>query len=53
MPQPKPPVNILLVDDHTANLVALEAVFDNLGHTLVRAHSGKEALKCVLNQDFA
>jgi two-component system, sensor histidine kinase and response regulator len=46
-------VNILLVDDQPANLVALEAMLQDLGQNLVRASSGREALKCVLSQDFA
>lgn len=46
-------VNILLVDDHPENLIALESVLEGLGQNLVHAHSGMEALKCVLNQDFA
>jgi diguanylate cyclase (GGDEF)-like protein len=47
------PVNILLVDDRPENLLALEAVLSRLGHNLVRANSGAEALRCVLNHDFA
>jgi signal transduction histidine kinase len=39
-----PQVSILLVDDHPANLLALEAVLEPLGHKLVRASSGAEAL---------
>jgi two-component sensor histidine kinase len=46
-------VNILLVDDHPENLIALESVLEGLGQNLVHAHSGMEALKCVLHQDFA
>ncbi len=46
-------VNVLLVDDHPENLLALEAILDNLGQHLVRANSGEEALRCLLNQDFA
>jgi two-component system sensor histidine kinase/response regulator len=46
-------VNILLVDDQPANLVALEAMLQGLGQNLVRAESGREALKCLLGQDFA
>jgi signal transduction histidine kinase len=44
---------ILLVDDVPANLVALEAVLEPLGQTLIRAHSGEEALKHLLQHDFA
>jgi hypothetical protein len=51
--QPNPKVNVLLVDDHPENLLALEAILGNLGENLVRAYSGKEALRCLLNQDFA
>src|SRR6184192_2552395 len=45
--------NILLVDDHDANLLALEAILDDLGQNLVRARSGEEALKHLLRDDFA
>jgi len=51
--QQQEPVNILLVDDRPENLLALEAVLEDLGQNLVRATSGKEALKCVLRQEFA
>jgi len=46
-------VNILLVDDRPENLVALESVLEELGQNLVRAHSGREALKHLLDTDFA
>ena len=49
----KRPVNILVVDDRDENLMALEAVLDDPGYRLVRAKSGREALKEVLEQDFA
>jgi PAS domain S-box-containing protein len=45
--------NILLVDDRPANLQALEAVLEDLGHNLVKAHSGEEALRKVLEAEFA
>jgi signal transduction histidine kinase len=46
-------VNILLVDDRPENLFALEAMLDGLGQNLIKANSGEEALKLVLNMDFA
>lgn len=45
--------NILLVDDEQANLDALEAVLESLGQRLIRAMRGEQALKCVLEHDFA
>ena len=47
------PVNILVVDDRDENLMAVEAVLTDPGYRLVRAKSGREALKEVLDQDFA
>ncbi len=47
------PVHILMVDDRPENLLALESILSGLGHTLVMAHSGEEALKRLLKQDFA
>lgn len=46
-------VNILLVDDDPAQLLALEAVLETLGQRCVRAGSGSEALKQILRTDFA
>jgi two-component system sensor histidine kinase/response regulator len=46
-------VNILLVDDQSANLIALEAMLQGLGQNLIQARSGREALKWLLTHDFA
>jgi signal transduction histidine kinase/response regulator RpfG family c-di-GMP phosphodiesterase len=46
-------VNILLVDDRPEKLLALEAVLEELGQNIVRAYSGREALRALLNEDFA
>lgn len=46
-------VNILIVDDRPDKLLALEAVLSSLGQNLVKARSGKEALKLLLAQEFA
>jgi PleD family two-component response regulator len=47
------PVNILLVDDLPANLLALEAMLEGLGQNLVKARSGEEALRQLIQKDFA
>jgi two-component system sensor histidine kinase/response regulator len=46
-------VNILLVDDQPANLIALEAMLQGLGQNLIKADSGREALKWCLTHEFA
>ena len=46
-------VNVLLVDDQPANLLALEAMLQGLGQNLVQAGSGREALKWLLTHDAA
>ncbi|HEY6298075.1 MAG TPA: response regulator [Candidatus Binatus sp.] len=45
--------NILLVDDRPANLLALEAILDQLDQRLVRATSGEEALEKLADEEFA
>ena len=52
-PTPTDRVNILLVDDQPANLLALEAMLQGLGQNLVKAESGREALKWLLTHEFA
>jgi signal transduction histidine kinase/DNA-binding response OmpR family regulator len=46
-------VTILIVDDRDANLLALEAVLAPLGHRLIKARSGREALRFLLDEDCA
>jgi signal transduction histidine kinase/response regulator RpfG family c-di-GMP phosphodiesterase len=46
-------VNILVVDDRRDKLLAYETVLSELNQNLVRATSGKEALRRLLKQDFA
>ena len=45
--------NILVVDDHKENLVALEAIMDDPNRHLVMASSGNEALQLALKHDFS
>ena len=50
---PGTPAKILLVDDRPENLLALEAILQGLGHDLIKATSGEEALKRLLVEDVA
>lgn len=45
--------DILIVDDNSANLLALEAALSTVGERVVRAQSGEEALRLLLQHDFA
>jgi PAS domain S-box-containing protein len=47
------PVNILLVDDQPAKLLSYEAILGELGETLIRAGSAREALERLLRNDVA
>jgi diguanylate cyclase (GGDEF)-like protein len=42
-----------MVDDNPTKRFALKAVLAPLGHTIVEASSGLEALRCLMVQDFA
>lgn len=46
-------VNILIVDDHPENLLALEAVLMSPNYCFTKANSGEEALMYVLQREFA
>jgi signal transduction histidine kinase len=45
--------NILVVDDTPSKLVAMEAILSPLGQRVVKAGSGREALRLLLREDFA
>ncbi len=45
--------SVLMVDDREENLLALEATLEGMGLDLVKARSGTEALRRVLEADFA
>jgi signal transduction histidine kinase len=45
--------NILLVDDKAVRLLTYEAILGRLGHNLVRAQSGTEALGKLMDMEFA
>jgi PAS domain S-box-containing protein len=47
------PGAILVVDDQAESLVALRTVLEPLGREVITATSGEEALKRLLNDDFA
>jgi signal transduction histidine kinase len=49
----QPPVQILIVDDHRDNLLALEAVLSPLGHRILQAQSGRGAFKILLQEEIA
>ena len=48
-----PKANILLVDDRADKLMAIEAIISSLDQNVVKARSGKEALRQLLQHDFA
>jgi PAS domain S-box-containing protein len=46
-------IKILLVDDQPANLLALESLLEGREYEIVKAFSGPEGLRCLLEQEFA
>jgi PAS domain S-box-containing protein len=51
--QPQDRAKILLVDDSAENLISLEATLEGLGQELILARSGTDALRYLLEDDFA
>jgi len=49
----RPSFDILVVDDNPSNLLAIEAALSGLGLNLVTAQSGADALRWLLERDFA
>ncbi|HMJ25251.1 MAG TPA: response regulator, partial [Pyrinomonadaceae bacterium] len=47
------PINILMVDDSATNLLALESILQTPDRNLVRASSGEDALRYLLDNDVA
>jgi len=45
--------NILIVDDHPENLIALEAILEDVDCGLLKANSGNEALALLLKHEVA
>ncbi len=50
---PAPAVAILIVNDVPAQRLALKSVLLPLGHEIVEAESGVDALRCVMEREFA
>jgi signal transduction histidine kinase/DNA-binding response OmpR family regulator len=46
-------ISILVVDDKPEKVLAVSAVLEELGQVIVSANSGRDALRCVLAQEFA
>src|SRR5947209_5267690 len=46
-------VNILIVDDLPEKILGLEMILQDLGQNIVPARSGRDALRRLLEQDFA
>lgn len=46
-------VNILVVDDLPEKLLVIDTILEGLGQNVVKARSGREALRCLLDREFA
>jgi signal transduction histidine kinase/DNA-binding response OmpR family regulator len=51
MPESK--VNILVVDDLPEKILTMQVMLEELDETIITADSGRAALRCLLDQDFA
>lgn len=45
--------NILIVDDREDKRLAMETIIADLGQNIIKATSGRDALRCLMEQDFA
>jgi two-component system, sensor histidine kinase and response regulator len=52
-PSPPDRASILIVDDREDKRMAMETIIADLGENIVKVSSGKEALRCLLHQEFA
>lgn len=52
-PPDEPGVGILLVDDSPDKLLSMQTILENLNERIVTARSGRDALRQLLNDDFA
>ena len=48
-----PPINVLIVDDESRNLLVLETILSGHGYRLVRAESANQALLALVVEEFA
>jgi len=53
MPPSPRQANILIIDDRQDKRLAMESIIGDLGQNIVMASSGREALRHLLNQEFA
>lgn len=47
------PASVLIVDDDSRNLLAVESILEDEDYSIVMARTGEEALRAVMEQDFA
>jgi signal transduction histidine kinase len=52
-PAPTEQPTVLVVDDDSRNLMAIESVLDGTSYRLIKAQTGAEALTALMDQDFA